>query len=95
MLDGYEIVEAPLPALVTISNELGQPRPPTGFGIITATRKKIETWTAQDIGVDTAQAGSAASRLRLNKLFIPVRQVKCEFIEAKMWLMPPLSWLPN
>ena len=27
--DGYEVIEAPLPALVTVSNELGQPRYPT------------------------------------------------------------------
>lgn len=83
LLDGYELIEAPLPALVTISNELGQPRLPTGFGIITATRKKIETWTAQDIGINTTQVGSAASRLKLTKLFIPVRQIKCEFIEGE------------
>ena len=83
LLDGYEIVEAPLPALVTISNELGLPRLPTGFGIITAARKKIEAWTARDIGVDTAQVGFGASHLKLTKLFIPVRQAKCEFIEGE------------
>ncbi len=83
LLDGYEVVEAALPALVTISNELGLPRLPTGFGIITAARKKIETWTAQDIGVNTTMVGAAASHLKLTKLFIPVRQVKCEFIEGK------------
>ena len=31
--DGYEVVEASLPALVTVSNELGQPRYPTLRGI--------------------------------------------------------------
>lgn len=83
LLDGYEVVEASLPVLVTISNELGQPRLPTGFGIITAARKKIEAWTAQDIGVDISQVGTSAARTRLTKLFIPVRQVKCEFIEGE------------
>ena len=43
--EGVEIVEAPLPALVTVSNELGQPRYPTLRGIMAATRKQPTTWT--------------------------------------------------
>ena len=38
--DGYEVIEGPLPSLVTVSNELGQPRYPTLRGIMAATRKK-------------------------------------------------------
>jgi electron transfer flavoprotein alpha/beta subunit len=34
--DGYEVVEAPLPALVTISNELGLPRYPILRAIMVA-----------------------------------------------------------
>lgn len=83
LLDGYEIVETPVPAVVTISNELGQPRLPTGFGIITAARKKIEAWTAQDIGIEPWQVGTMANRTKLINLFIPVRHIKCEIIEGE------------
>jgi len=78
--DGYEVVETPLPALVTVSNELGQARYPTIKGIMTA--KKIEpvVWKPADIGVDPAQIGAAGRKTNLLKLFQPVREGKCEVI---------------
>jgi electron transfer flavoprotein beta subunit len=77
--DGYEVVEASLPALVTVSNELGQPRYPTLRGIMAATRKKPTIWTAADLDLDTAQS---EARVTLRELFIPVSDQDCEFIEG-------------
>ena len=37
--DGYDVIEADMPAVVTISNELGEPRYPTLKGIMAAGRK--------------------------------------------------------
>lgn len=82
-LDGYEVVEAALPALVTVSNEIGQPRLPTGFGIIQAARKKVTQWKASDIGLSAAEVGQGAARTRLIKLFVPVRENKCEFVTGE------------
>lgn len=78
--DGYEVVETPLPCLVTVSNEIGLPRLPTGMGIITAARKKIPTWTAQDISVDPSQVVSASGHTEILNLFVPVREAKCEIV---------------
>lgn len=80
-LEGYEVAESPLPALVTISNELGQPRLPTGMGIMQAMRKKITIWSASDIQADVSILG--ATRLKTLKLYKPVRESKCEFAEGK------------
>ena len=76
---GIEIVEAPLPALVTVSNELGQPRYPTLRGIMAATRKKPTIWNAQDLDIDLSQKGPSLS---LVDLFVPVSEKSCEFIEG-------------
>lgn len=81
--DGYEVVEAPVPSLVTVSNELGLPRLPTGMGIITAARKKIPVWTAKDIGVDLGQVEPSGPLNEITSLFIPVREAKCEIIVGK------------
>ena len=81
--DGYEVFEVPLPAVVTVSNEIGLPRLPSGMGIITAARKQIPVWTAADIGVDANIVGAGAVRTKLHKLFIPVREAKCEIMEGK------------
>lgn len=81
--DGYEVVEVPLPALVTVSNELGEPRYPTIKGIMAA--KKIEPiiWKPADIGVEPAQVGAAGRHTKLLKLFQPVHEGKCELVEGE------------
>jgi electron transfer flavoprotein beta subunit len=75
---GYDIIESPLPAVVTVSNEIGQPRYPTIKGIMTA--KKIEpvVWKSADI-----ETGAASQRTKLYKLFQPVYEGKCEFISGE------------
>ena len=77
--EGYEVVEALLPALVTVSNELGQPRYPTLRGIMAATRKKPTIWSAEDLGMDVSQI---VPQLSLVDLFVPVSEKSCEFIEG-------------
>ena len=81
--DGYEVVEVALPALITVSNELGEARYPTIKGIMTA--KKIEPiiWKPADIGIDPSQTGAAGRRTKLVKLFQPVREGKCEIVEGE------------
>jgi electron transfer flavoprotein beta subunit len=78
--DGYEVAEAPLPALVSVSNELGEPRYPTLRGIMAAGKKIPTAWTAADLGVDQARL---APKLRLLDLFVPPREKKCEFVAGE------------
>jgi electron transfer flavoprotein beta subunit len=77
--DGYQVVEAPLPALVTVSNELGQPRYPTLRGIMAATRKRPTIWTAADLALEPDKV---QPRMTLEDLFVPVRKAACEIIEG-------------
>jgi electron transfer flavoprotein beta subunit len=81
--DGYEVIEVPLPALITVSNELGEPRYPTIKGIMVAKKKEPIIWKPTDIGVEPAQIGAAGRRSKLLKLFQPVREGKCEIIEGE------------
>lgn len=81
--DGYEVVEVSLPALITVSNELGAARYPTIKGIMSAKRKEPVTWKPADIGVDPSQIGAAGRRIKLVKLFQPVREGKCEIIKGE------------
>jgi len=81
--DGYEVVEVSLPALITVSNELGEPRYATIKGIMVARRKEPVVWKPADIGVEPSQIGAAGRRTRLLKLFQPVREGKCEIAEGE------------
>jgi len=81
--DGHEVVEVSLPALITISNELGEPRYPTIKGIMAAKKKEPTIWKPADIGVDPSQVGAAGRRTKMFKLFQPIREGKCEIIEGE------------
>lgn len=80
--DGYEVIEVSLPAVITVSNEVGEPRYPTIKGIMAA--KKIEpiVWKPADIGVEPSQVGAAGCRAKMLKLFQPVHEGACEFAEG-------------
>jgi electron transfer flavoprotein beta subunit len=80
--DGYEVVEVSTPCLITVSNELGEPRYPALRGIMAAAKKQPIIWKPQDIELDPSQIGAQGRRTKLAKLFQPVREVKCEIIEA-------------
>lgn len=81
--DGYEVVDMPLPALITVSNEIGEPRYPTIKGIMAAKKVEPIIWTPADIGVEPSAIGDAGRRLKLVKLFQPVHEGKCEIVEGE------------
>ncbi len=81
--DGYEVVEVGLPALITVSNELGEPRYATLKGIMAAAKKTVPVWNAGEIEADASKVGAAGARTKMLKLFIPVRESKCEIIEGE------------
>jgi len=78
--DGYEVIEVPLPALITVSNELGEPRYPTIKGIMAAKKKEPIIWKPADIGAEPSRVGAVGRRTKMVKLFQPVREGKCEVI---------------
>ncbi len=82
LMDGFETVEAPLPAVVTVSNELGEPRYPKLQQIMQAAKKQVTIWSAADLSLDDSQLGAGARKLTLEKLYVPVSNVECEFMEG-------------
>jgi electron transfer flavoprotein beta subunit len=78
--DGVDVVETTLPALLTISNEIGEARYPTIKGIMAAKKKDPTVWSAADIGLDANQTGASGSRVKLQKLFQPVVESQVEII---------------
>jgi electron transfer flavoprotein beta subunit len=81
--DGYDVIEVPLPAVLTVSNEIGEPRYPTIKGIMAAKKVEPVIWKPADIGVEPSQVGTAGSRAKLLRLFQPVYEGKCDFAEGE------------
>jgi electron transfer flavoprotein beta subunit len=59
---GYDVIEAPLPAVVAVSDAINEPRYPSLKGIMGAKKKPFETLSLADIGVDAGAAGEAGSK---------------------------------
>jgi electron transfer flavoprotein beta subunit len=78
--DSFEAVEVPTPCVVTVSNELGEPRYPKLPQIMAAARKQVTVWTAADLGLDAGEVGAAGARLNLERLFIPEVNNQCDFV---------------
>ncbi len=79
MPDGQDTVELPLPALVTVTNELGQPRYPNLRGIMAASRKQPTTWSLGDLGLD---ASAMEPKVEIMEIFVPTKELVCEYIEG-------------
>ena len=78
--NGYDVVEVPLPAVVTVSNELGKARTPSLRETMRAARKPVAAWTLAAVDVDAGTIAADRSRRRLERLFIPADDVPCELI---------------
>jgi electron transfer flavoprotein beta subunit len=59
---GYDQVEVPLPALITVTAGVVEPRYPSFKGIMAAKGKPVEELKAGDLGLDASQVGAAGSR---------------------------------
>jgi electron transfer flavoprotein beta subunit len=61
---GFDWVEAPLPVVATVTDQVGEPRYASLKGIMAAKRKPLETWSLGDIGLDAgALRGGALTRV--------------------------------
>ena len=56
-----ETVEAALPAVVSVTDQINEPRYPSFKGIMAAKKKPVETWSLADLGVDGSQVGLDAA----------------------------------
>ena len=59
---GYDVIEAPLPAVVAVSDAINEPRYPSLKGIMGAKKKPQETVSLADLGIEADRAGEAGSR---------------------------------
>ncbi len=78
--DGYEVLEAPMPSLITVSSEIGLPRLPAGVGLMLARKKQIPIWKAQDIGAEPSQLDKANVHTEITSLSVPTRKIECEIV---------------
>jgi electron transfer flavoprotein beta subunit len=59
---GYDVIEAPLPAVIAVSDAINEPRYPSLKGIMGAKKKPAEELSLGDIGVEADRTGEVGSR---------------------------------
>ncbi|MBA7669440.1 Caffeyl-CoA reductase-Etf complex subunit CarD [subsurface metagenome] len=80
--DGYEVIETPLPAVITVVKEINVPRLPSLRGLAKARSTVIPVWTAQELGVDKDMVGLSGSATRVIKIFFPQRVRRGEILQG-------------
>ncbi len=56
-----ETVEAAAPVVVSVTDQINEPRYPSFKGIMAAKKKPVQTWSLSDVGVDPAEVGLSAA----------------------------------
>lgn len=76
---GYEIIEVPLPTLLTITNEFGELRYVSLMALRKSREKPIKTWTLNDVDVNL----SILRKRKVLELFKPHFERTCKVISGK------------
>ena len=62
---GYNTVQAGLPALVSVTKQINEPRYPSMKGIMASKKKPLDTFSLADLGISADQVGSADAHERV------------------------------
>jgi electron transfer flavoprotein beta subunit len=81
--DGYEVIELPLPALLTVVKEINEPRLPSLRGKMKARKIEIEKLTQADLGIATEELGLQGSPTNVHKVFAPEKRAGGETREGE------------
>lgn len=72
--EGYEIIETPLPCLITVVKEINVPRLPSLKGKIRAKQAPLVKLTSKDINADPSKIGLKGSPTVVDKIFAPPKR---------------------
>lgn len=77
-----EVLEVPLPAVVTVQTGINQPRYASIMGIKRAQAKELKVLDAAGAGITPEEVGASGSRTLLEKLYVPVSESHAEILQG-------------
>ncbi|MDD4202849.1 MAG: electron transfer flavoprotein subunit beta/FixA family protein [Candidatus Omnitrophica bacterium] len=81
--EGYEIIETPLPVLLTVVKEINSPRLPSLKGKMKSKKCEIIKWNADDISASLNDIGLDGSPTRVVKIFTPPQKCGGEMLTGE------------
>jgi electron transfer flavoprotein beta subunit len=82
--EGYEVIEMPLPGVITVVKEINVPRLPSLRGQMKAKSAQIPVWGAQEMDIDTGKVGLLGSPTRVVRIFRPERTRRGELLQGSL-----------
>ncbi len=80
--NGYETIEMSLPAVISVTKEINEPRLPSLKGLMRSKKYQPAVWKASDIDAEESKCGLSGSPTKVIKTFIPVRTSSSEIISG-------------
>jgi|OSPMetMinimDraft_2_1075162.scaffolds.fasta_scaffold02535_2 electron transfer flavoprotein alpha subunit len=87
-----EVIEAPLPAVITILETANKPRQPDIMSLIRAKTAKVTWWNKDDIKAEPDKIGLAGSPTKVIKVQPPPKTRKAEIIDGKKDVEKAAKW---
>ena len=84
MEEGYEIIEVPLPCLITVVKEINEPRLPSLKGMMKAKSAKITVWGQKDLNLDPQGIGLCGSPTQVVKIFTPPQRLGGQMLQGEV-----------
>ena len=78
---GYDVIEAPLPCVVSVTSSINQPRYASPRGVIAAKGRPVDTLALADLGIGPENAGHAGSGTDVSAIFDPPPRAEATLVE--------------
>jgi electron transfer flavoprotein beta subunit len=82
--EGYDIIESPLPCLITVVKEINEPRLPSLKGKMRAKKAEIKKLEAKDLDADPDLLGLKGSPTKVVKIFTPPPRKGGQILEGEV-----------
>jgi len=83
IIGGEEIIEVPLPAVLTAQKGLNEPRYASLPGIMKAKKKEVKSIKVADLGLDPNDVGKAGAKTQILKMYSPPQREAGKIIEGE------------
>ncbi|NQU19513.1 electron transfer flavoprotein subunit beta/FixA family protein [bacterium] len=80
--EGFEVIKAPLPCLITVVKEINEPRIPSLKGMMRSKKAAITTWKAIDLQAEEDRIGLKGSPTQVVKIFTPPSRPKGQIFDG-------------
>jgi electron transfer flavoprotein beta subunit len=79
---GYMLVEISPPMVLSVTNQLNEPRYTTLMNILEAEQKTIEVWSSKEMDLAEPWVGLAGSPTRMGDFVVPKKKKKAEMLQG-------------